>query len=122
MKNHSASFHPLTAEQLAILEALLVKSFPGRDELAEQLVDLQAEELDAQGSLRFQVTGGPTAIVDKRVVVDARYSDLDTHGDSTPYVNVLLHVVDGRLFILEVYKDDGSPVLKAPTPSELQIY
>jgi len=41
-------------------------------------------------------------------------------------VEILLHVVDGRLNELEIYKVDGSPIIKqpveAPDPSSVNTY
>jgi hypothetical protein len=55
--------------------------------------------------------------VKNRVPVNAQC--LDTDGIA---IDVLLHVVDGRLDELELYKVDGSPMLSAPQPEDLSTY
>ena len=39
-----------------------------------------------------------------------------------PHVNVLLHVAENRLAMLEIYKDDGSPIKKRPVAESLIFY
>jgi hypothetical protein len=122
MNTQEQGFRPITVAEKAILEKLLQVNFPGHDELAQQLADLKAKQIDAQGSLRFLVAGGASASISRGVAVEARYSDLDTKGEAGVHVNVLLHVADGKLSILGIYKDDGSRILRAPDPSKFQFF
>lgn len=115
-------FRPLTTHEKAILEKLLSTDFRGRDELLQQLVGLQAMQLDIAGSLRFRVSGGGSALISRGVAVEAKYPDLDTKSEVGPHVNVLLHVTDGKLSMLEIYKDDGSRILSLPKPSEFKVF
>lgn len=84
--------------------ALLEEDFPGRDALREQAGRLLVRPLDAEGSLQLQASG-PPAEVKERVPVEAMLEDVDG-----VTIHVLLHVVDGLMNELEIYKDD----LKAP--------
>ena len=122
MSANDENFRRLTPAEQAILGKLLELSFPGRDELASQLVDLNAKPTDAQGSLRLQVTKGRVAHLNKGVAVEARYPDLGKEGEVGAHVNVLLHVANGKLSMLEIFKDDGSAILKAPDPAEFQLF
>lgn len=79
-------------------------------------------QIDPEGGLAFRVAG-PSAQVKQRVPVEGRYDDgpLDLGGAS---VEVLIHVVDGKLNELEVYKVDGGAILIRPTeidPAEIKV-
>ena len=99
------SLHP--AER-RILEHLLRKDFAGRDAPRTQLDGCGARAIDAEGSLELRPRGGTCAEGVPRIAVDARYHDGAAAEDV--FVNLLLHVVAGRLNELEFYKDDGSPI------------
>ncbi|HEY5943618.1 MAG TPA: hypothetical protein VIT89_12265 [Solirubrobacterales bacterium] len=84
--------------------ALLRQEFPGRQALREQVSSLAVAPIDVEGSLRLEAEG-PRAEVRERVPVEAMVEDVDG-----VTIHVLLHVVDGLMSELEIYKDD----LKAP--------
>ena len=70
-----------------------------------------------EGSLGFEhVKGHPQATVLKRIPVEASGKDQDG-----VQIHVLLHVLDGAAKELEIYKDDGSPILRMPNPREMQL-
>ena len=108
-------YRPLTDAEGALLQKLLEGQFPGRSDLIYQLQGLKVEQVDSAGSLRFRVAHGRQAQVRSNVVAEARYPDLNTRCDTDAHVNIILHVRAGKLFILEVYKDDGSPILRGPS-------
>lgn len=115
----------LVPGEVAVLDLLLATDFPGRSELAAQARSAIARRVDQEGSLRFHVDG-PLAGVRGRVPVEGHYHDDGSGpGPHRPAVNFLLHVVDGRLHELEVYKDDGSPILIQPFEvplSEIEVF
>jgi hypothetical protein len=119
---HDAEFRPLSGGEMEILRKLLELNFAGRNELIHQLDGLLAKPIDTRGSLKLLVASADKAPVSRGVVAEARYADLDTKGDAGAHVNILLHVADGKLHMLEIYKDDGSQILKAPTPDEFQLF
>lgn len=80
--------------------------------LPPQVESASVARIDSDGSLQFR-TVGPNAPVLQRVPVEGRYSD-GAHTALGPAVNLLLHVVNGRLHELEVYKDDGSVITVCP--------
>lgn len=61
-------------------------------------------------------TSAPKAEVARRIPVEAEGRDAD--GES---VHFLLHVVDGRLSEIEIYRDDGAPLSRMPDPGELEV-
>jgi hypothetical protein len=111
----------LKPDESAIIERLLQDPFPGRDELREQISRSRVRPVDEYrddyGSIEFEVEGGPKAKVTQRVPVDARAND----SDGVP-IEFLLHVVDGIVRELEIYKADGSPIVTRPVASDLQVF
>jgi hypothetical protein len=116
------SFRQLRNEEEAILRKLLEIRFPGHDELVQQLFGLQVKSIDAEGSLQLLVAADIKAPIIRGVVAEARYADLDTQDESNAYVNILLHVNEGQLSMLEIYKDDHSKIIKRPNPNELHVF
>jgi hypothetical protein len=76
--------------------------------LVEQVARVKARPIDGNGSLALvPADGAIPAAVARRIPVEA---ELDDHDGVT--VHVLLHVLDGRVNELEVYRDDSGPVLE----------
>ncbi|WP_442965934.1 DUF6984 family protein [Rhizobium sp. 42MFCr.1] len=103
----SRAWRDLTPGERSLMDLLLTNQFPGVEALRSQLETARVSRIDAEGSLQFRVRG-PLAEVQERVPTEGYYFDADV--DYRPAVNVLLHVVEGKLHELEVYKDDGSPI------------
>jgi hypothetical protein len=104
----SQAWRDLTNSERQLIELLLAKEFPGAEALRSQLETAKVSAIDAEGSLQFRVSG-PLASVQQRVPTEGYYFDMEGV-DYRPAVNVLLHVVEGKLHELEVYKDDGSSI------------
>ncbi|MGE8131903.1 DUF6984 family protein [Methylobacterium sp. NPDC080182] len=109
--SEAIQWRPLDPRERAVLDRLLTTAFPGRDRLAAQARTALVRRIDDTGSLRFRVKGA-LAMVVGRVPAEGRY--LEGDDPSGPGVNLLLHVVGGRLHELEVYKDDGMPIRVGP--------
>lgn len=105
-----------TLPELALLKRLLDAAFPGRDELAATLHEIQVRTIDENGSLELLTHLDKKVPVVKRIPVEAEGSDKDG-----VVIHVLLHVVDGKPAELEIYKEDGSRIVASPTPSELEL-
>jgi hypothetical protein len=106
---------PSDAER-KLLDTLLIASFPGKDALVQQLVSAEVRSIDEGGSFRIRTSNGPLAEVVRRIPVEAELEDLDG-----VTIHVLLHVVDGRLDELEIYRDDSRPVQRAIAPGALHL-
>ncbi len=105
----------LTDYELQILERMLTQLPHVRDELHEQLRSAKLTLIDENGSLRFNVFSPVVAAgIDQRVPVTAIFDD----ADGMP-IYILLHVVEGKLWELEIYKADGSRILTRPIPERL---
>ena len=112
-----SSFRPLTTYERAVLEKLLEPDFPGRDELRRQMSSVVAKELFDDGTLMLNC--GPTspAPVKCRVPTEGECPDVDG-----VTIHVLLHVVDGAMAELEIFKDDSSKIRKPPSPHDLILF
>ena len=97
----------LSSLESALVEQLLAPDFSGKDELIRQSADALAVTIDSDGSVRFRLGPSPPAsTIRSRVPTEGEFQDSDA-----VTVHVLLHVVDGYMHELEIYKEDGSQVL-----------
>jgi hypothetical protein len=99
----------LSEDERALVGQLLARPFDGRDEIAAQFRDAQviAEGVGDTRTLRFapprsDALRAPTAL---RIPVEGIADDADGVA-----ITVLLHVVEGWVTELEVYRVDGAPI------------
>ena len=107
----------LTDSELSVFRRLLKWNFPGRDALRLQLEGLKVRQLDESGCLALEPTAKVPAHVEHRIPIEGSFPDSDgvlTHVD--------LHVVDGLLFGLEYYKEDGSAVVRHPPAESIELF
>jgi len=117
MSTPTGSYRPLTDwERRIILRLLLESPFVGRDALLAQLDDVVGQSIDEDGSVSLNCSSELKASVKTRVPVEGEAGDLDGM-----MIHYLLHVVDGRMNELEVYKDDSSRVLRHAEPKNLKV-
>jgi hypothetical protein len=102
---------------MRLLEKLLDHEFPGRDALRVQLSSLTARQIDANGSLELRYGGDSLTDTDLGCPTEGTCTDADG-GE----IAVLLHVKNGRMRLLEVFKMDGSAILRAPNADSLSSY
>ena len=106
----------LTPREKGVLFRLLEAEFPGRDTLKDQMQHARVEEIDSNGSLRFFECGSTRSSAKYRVPVEGFYEDSDGI-----QVRILLHVINGQINELEIYKDDSSKVLRLPDAEFLSV-
>ena len=99
-------WRPLSPVKQEMLRRLLSVEFAGKHELLTQ-----ADSLTAEGSIRRSIAinpgaSAPVANVQRRIPVEAEFEDTDG-----VTVHVLLHVVDGLMNELEIYREDSAPIL-----------
>jgi hypothetical protein len=112
-----ASHRPLTDwERRVISRLLLERPFAAREELLAQLDEVAARAIYEDGSVGLQCARDVEASLKTRIPAEAEAADRD--GMTIHY---LLHVVDGRMNELEVYKSDSSRVLRHAAPEELKV-
>ena len=110
-------YRPLTEwEQRIILRLLQESPFTGQDALLAQLEHVVGQLIDEDGSLSLKCSSALKAIVKTRVPIEGEAPDTDG-----VVIHYLLHVVDGKMNELEVYKDDSSKVLRHSEPEELKV-
>ena len=112
MQDERQRWRALKDAEAAVLGFLLSREFPGRDELVVQSQSARVSEIDREGSLQFRVTA-PLAPVETRVPTEAHYLD-GTDDEYGPAVHILLHVVDGKLSEVEIFKNDDSEIITGP--------
>jgi hypothetical protein len=95
---------------------LLSTDFPGRDAVAEQVAVASVRAIDHNGSLEFAPSDMTPAEVVRRIPVEAELDDSDG-----VTIHVLLHVVDGLVKELEVYRDDSGDVQRKLVPGDLRL-
>jgi hypothetical protein len=107
---------PLSDLESRLLAVLLSTDFPGRDAVAEQVAVASVREIDDNGSLVFAPSDKTPAEVVRRIPVEAELDDSDG-----VTIHVLLHVVDGLVKELEVYRDDSGRVQRELVPKDLKL-
>ena len=103
----------LTAEEKKYFLILLEKQFPGSENLRLQL---SGAEVDPSIIIQVDRARIPKADVKQRIPVEAK--GLDADGST---INFLLHVVDGYMTELEIFRSDGHQVQSLPGPESLEI-
>jgi hypothetical protein len=116
MTKNDQAFRHLTAREQGIIDRLLEKAFPGRDEICKQIKQCLVRTIDEDKSLGFLVEVNVPSHVKRRIPVEAEFQDADG-----VLIHILLHVVDGKVKELEIYKEDGSSIIENPDPSKLKV-
>ncbi len=112
----STNFREINSNEKRLLEHLLNVDFPGRDAIWEQVSNSLVAEIDENGSLEFKSKIGIKANVKKRIPIEAEFEDIDG-----VKVHLLLHVVNGVVKELEIYKDNGSSIIRIPETKNIRI-
>ena len=106
MTNYTNSWRPPSIEERNVLRRLAATEFDGSNEVLQQIEECSVREIDANGSLAITVSPTrPLAAVRYRVPAEGEYQDIDGIA-----VHVLLHIVDGRVAELELYKEDNTAI------------
>jgi hypothetical protein len=119
MPGHSRKGKDIEASEIGIgvLTAMLRAAFPERDALVEQLQELKADPIDVNGSLKLMpAPSAPRAEVRRRIPVEAETGDRDG-----VTIHILLHVLEGHMHELEVYREDSARVETRPNPEEIRV-
>lgn len=117
LDSEATGFRRMTEREDALIHRLLRHDFPGRVQVHDQLRDARVVSLDEDGSLRIATRVPGTAPVVRRISIEASYPD-----DDGVQVHLLLHVVDGVVDELEVYRDDLARAIRSPYDTDsLQV-
>lgn len=113
----AADLRPPTEAEKGLIDALLAAEFPGKEALRMQVATALVKTLDEDGGLEISPPqGSPLAPVVRRIPVEAEADDVD----GVP-IHLLLHVVDGLARELELFREDGKPVQRQPSPESLRL-
>lgn len=118
--NDSAAqdLRPLTGAEAKLIARLLAVEFPGRDALTRQLSACEVRTIDEDGSLEIQAARNCSkAQTHSRVPTEGEVLDRD----GCP-IHVLLHVLEGFAVELELYREDGKPVLRFPESDNMNVF
>ncbi|MDD2717225.1 MAG: hypothetical protein PHW04_15155 [Candidatus Wallbacteria bacterium] len=116
MAVNEPGFRRMTSWELEIMQKLMEPDFPGRDILRQQLKSATVKTIDENSSLGIKCNTAEKAVVQKTVPTEGEYQDSD--GIS---VHILLHVMNGEIRELEIYKDDGTAISELAKPAELKV-
>jgi hypothetical protein len=108
-----------TSLQLLLISKLLSVNFQGQQDLREQVKGLKVSSTndpDNYGSVNLFPVINTKADVIKRIPVEAEWYDSDN-----VCVHLLLHVVNGLLNELEIYKDNGTAIKGIIDPDKIVI-
>jgi hypothetical protein len=111
------SFRPLNADEMELLKKLLDHDFPGRDVLRRQLSSVTGRQVDENGSIELKTAENERAEVQSASPTEGTCADID----GVP-IAVMLHVKEGKLHLLEIFKEDGSEIQRAPKAETLAAY
>lgn len=111
-------YRTLTDPERSILEILLSTDLPGIQTLRDQVAHAKVQVLDECGSLGIKIEDSAPGLFRDGPLITARQPDRDTKDEFGPHINVLLFIKNGFLDELEIYKDDGSPILEPLDPGK----
>jgi hypothetical protein len=111
------SFRQLATNEISLLQKLLAREFPGRDALRRQLPSVTARQVDERGCLELSYEGDGLAETELGCPTEGTCEDIDGG-----LIAVMLHVKNGRMRLLEIFKPDGSDTLRSPTGEALKAY
>jgi len=113
---------PLTLLENKILDKLFELNFKGREVFLKQRSGLKAKQIDANGSLIFFVDAKVETSSVNGFIAEAKCPDTNTSENYPAAINILLHAKKGRLWYLEIYKDDSSLLLGRPNPDKFSLF
>ncbi|HEY9825277.1 MAG TPA: hypothetical protein V6D19_07505 [Stenomitos sp.] len=109
----------LTFQEEEILKLLLSVDFPGREALLIQAHSVRvSEECKDCRSIKLAVdrSSSNAAIVKRRIPIEAETQDVDNMK-----IHILLHVVQGYMDEIEIYREDLQKIIEVPKPNELVL-
>ena len=111
-------YREMRPNERELIYKLLEPTFPGRNQLSDQLESAKVRTIDDDGSLEFLICSSTKADHLKYVVpTEGEYEDPD--GIT---VHVLLFVKDDRAAELEFYREDNTQVQTWPNPNTLRVF
>jgi len=110
---------PLNDGERELLARMLVAEFPGIVEVRAQIAASSILRCDVVGGVVFTFGVADDAVrveVSGPVPVEAEGVDEDGMG-----IHILLHVEDGKVRELEIYREDGLPIRHVPLADSVRV-
>jgi hypothetical protein len=104
----------MTERERAVILRLLEQPFEGREDVLQQVATVRVKDFPDSG-LWFDAGKGYPPNVGVEAVVTAHTSDTDG-----VMIELIVMLKQGRLYALDVWKGDGSPIIRPPDPSDLR--
>lgn len=115
---NTAKYRHLSKPETELLIRLLSEDFSGRDILQAQVENSLVRTIDKNNSLEFRLVSTLTrADTLARIPVEGQFPDIDG-----VMIYVLLHVINGVINELEIFKADSSPVIEMPDANNLELF
>jgi hypothetical protein len=106
----------ITAYELALIERLLIGKPEGGERWLSQIKDAEVCQTDGEGTIFFKDALHLAGKL-RTAIVNGQYKDAD--GVTVCY---LLHITEDQISELETYKESGSPIIRRPHPSEIEVF
>jgi hypothetical protein len=105
----------MTERERAVVLRLLEQPFEGLGDVLRQVATVRVKDFPDSG-LWFDAGKGYPPNVGIEAVVTAHASDTDGM-----MIELIVMLKQGRLYAFDVWKGDGSPIIRPPDPSDLRI-
>ncbi|WP_245500022.1 MULTISPECIES: DUF6984 family protein [Rhizobium] len=132
MVDNSEHWREIDPRERALLMHLVRGEFQGKAEILQQMNSVEVMRVSSEGSLRLRTSGpvadvrdndAPSPRANDKIPVEGFYDDEADDKKSflsvAKLVRLALHVTDGRLSELEIYKEDGSTIVTGPYEIDL---
>jgi hypothetical protein len=116
-----ADYRPLTDAERSMVTKMLSIDVPGIEILREQARVATAKVIDEYGSISFKIDADSRSQFTDGPLISATQADKNTVCGYGPYINIILFIKLGMLNELQIYKDDGSPILERVDPSKFEL-
>jgi hypothetical protein len=108
----------LSSREQAILDQLLASDFTGKEELECQIANSLVTTIDEDGSIKFKIGSDACASgIRYRVPTEGEFQDSDGVA-----VHVLLHVIDGYVDELEIFKENTLRIQDWSQASSIRVF
>ena len=115
------SARELSEAETLIIEALLRKNAAALARFSSHAKEYACEQIDEYGSIRLS---GGVRVLDETAtgpVADGWQSDGAGSSESAPGISIILFAKTGFITELQIYKDDGGPILTKVDPRAIVL-
>jgi hypothetical protein len=116
---HYSKSREIAERERVILRKLLRHDFIGASQLRRQIDGILVSDIPGESSLVLfpRVESGSSASVEYQQPVEGKGLD----SDGVP-IHFVVHVVNGWLSELEIFREDSKPLIRWPDAESIQVY